>query len=69
MGQYEKAVEDYGDAIRTDPKLVMAYVNRAIAFTFLGRDKEAQQDVDRAVSLGVHSDDLRTEIHIAKRRR
>ena len=39
-------VEAYGLVV------VLAYANRAFAYTLLGKDKEAQQDVDQAVRLG-----------------
>ena len=52
MGQVERAIRDYGEAIRLYPQYALAYVNRALAYTLLGQDKEAQQDMNRAVELG-----------------
>ena len=50
---YERAVQDHDEAIRLDPEHVLAYINRALAYTFLGKDVEAQQDVERAEELGI----------------
>ncbi|MCH8090313.1 MAG: hypothetical protein IH955_09905, partial [Chloroflexi bacterium] len=33
----------------------LSYANRALAYTIVGRDQEAQQDVARAVELGIDS--------------
>ncbi len=61
-GRLAEAIEDYDEAIRLDPQLALAYANRAVAYTLLGRDAEAQQDVDRAVVLGIDPAALRSEI-------
>ncbi len=37
FGRYEKAVQDYSEAIRIAPGFVEAYVNRAVAYTLLLR--------------------------------
>jgi hypothetical protein len=44
-------------------------VNRAIAYTLLSKDKEAQQDVDRAVELGFDRGALESAIEESKKRR
>ncbi len=52
LGQYQRAVEDFDNAIRLDPQYALAYSNRALAYTLLEKYTEAQQDVDQAVELG-----------------
>ena len=60
---------DHDEAIRLDPELVPAFVNRAIAYTLLSKDTQAQQDVDRAVGLGFDRGALESAIKDAKNRR
>ena len=67
MGQFQRAIRDYDEAIRLDPQLALVYSNRAIAYTLLGKDKEAQQDVDQAVGLGLDRDRLEGAIEELKK--
>ena len=53
LGQDDRAIQEYDDAIRLDPQFAIAYANRARTYTILGKDTEARQDVDRAVELGL----------------
>lgn len=46
-----------------------SYAGRAFAYTLLHKDKEAQQDVARAVELGFESTLLEREIEELARRR
>ena len=58
MGENRKAVElidrpvrpQYGDTTRFGPQHADAYYNRAIAYTLLRMDAEAQQDIEAARS-------------------
>ena len=55
LGQSQKAVQDYAEAIRINPgraQLRLVYASRAMAYTMLGNDAEAQEDIGRAVELG-----------------
>ena len=52
MGQNERAIEDSDRAIDLNPKRAESYVTRALAYTLLGNDEQAEHDVDRAVQLG-----------------
>lgn len=52
MGQFQWAIEDYDQAIRLDPQFPLAYANRALAYTVIDRDLEAQRNADRAAELG-----------------
>ena len=47
----------------------MAYANRARAYTLLGEDAQAQQDVERAVKLGVDRAPLEAAIQVIQQGR
>ena len=49
---YEVALDKYDEAIRLSPQDVEAYAGRALTYTFLGKDAEAQRDVEEAIRLG-----------------
>lgn len=53
MGQYEKSIKDLDIAILLDLADPYKYGARVQANLLLGLDLEAQQDVDRAVELGM----------------
>ena len=48
---YEKAVQEYDEAIRLNPQLVFAYNNRGNAYYYLGQYERAIQDYDEAIRL------------------
>jgi len=50
-GDYNKAVEDYDQAIRLDSNLAIAYKNRGLTYSKIGGYDEAFADYDKAVSL------------------
>ena len=55
LGQPQKAVQDYAEAIRLNPdraQIRLVFASRAMAYTLLGNDSEAQEDIGRAVELG-----------------
>ena len=52
-----------------DSQDTFAYVNRAISYTVLGMDAEAQQDVKQAVQLGFDHAELEAFIDRAKQER
>lgn len=68
-GQYQRAIGEYDAAINRDVGYVRAYANRALAYTFLGRDTEARNDVGKAVELGADRAELEKEIDEIKSRR
>ena len=53
LGQYERAIQDYNEAIRLDPKDADAYYNRGIAYGKLGRSVEAERDIAKAEEIGI----------------
>jgi Flp pilus assembly protein TadD len=69
LGQYEVAIQSYDEVILLNPEHVNAYVGRALAKAFLGRDDEAMQDVLQAVALGYDPVLLEDLIEEAKRER
>ena len=50
-GEYDKAIEDYAEAIRLDPKQVLAYVYRGRAWAFQDKYDKAIQDYSEAIRL------------------
>ena len=55
LGQPGKAVQDYTESIGLKPdraQVRLIYASRAMAYTLLGNDSDAQEDVGSAVELG-----------------
>jgi len=72
IGEYERAVLDNDEAIRINPRYPLVYVNRALAYTYLGKDEEARQDVERVGDMGIGSTLMtafEAPIEAAKKRR
>ncbi len=69
LGEYQRAIPDYDEAIRLDPRYALAHANRAKNYTLLGMDPEAAQDVERAVELGRDRDALESAIEELKKDR
>ena len=51
-GQYQRAIEDWDEAIRLDPQYADAYYMRGEAYYDLGQYERAIQDYDEAIRLG-----------------
>ena len=51
LGQYEKAVQDYDEAIRLNPQFAVAYNNRGVAYEWLGQKEKAYRDFAKAWEL------------------
>ncbi len=49
QGKLEGAILNYSKAIRLNPKYAKAYLNRGIALSMLGREKEARKDLEKQV--------------------
>jgi tetratricopeptide (TPR) repeat protein len=45
MGEYDKAIKDYTEAIRLDPKSAWTYASRGIAYTNKGKLNKAINDL------------------------
>ncbi len=69
LGELQRAIQDYNEAIHINPQYALAYANRAIAYTLLDKDAEAQQDIDRAVELGVNRATLEGRVEQVKQER
>jgi tetratricopeptide (TPR) repeat protein len=69
LDQLERAIEDYNEAIRLDPRFSLVYSNRALAYTYLGRDEEARADVDRGTELGLDPSPLIAKLEEVKNNR
>jgi tetratricopeptide (TPR) repeat protein len=51
LGQYQRAIADFDEAVRLDPTLVIAFANRANSYAALGRHGRAIADFDAAICL------------------
>jgi hypothetical protein len=52
LGQHDKAIERYSEAIRKNPKIANYYRERGSAYNYLGKFKLAYADYDKAPALG-----------------
>ena len=62
LGNPEQALLNSEEAIRLNSSHAGAYALRAIAYSLLGKEKEAQEDLVRAVELGISLTSLETTI-------
>ncbi|RUA06028.1 MAG: hypothetical protein DSY43_03200 [Gammaproteobacteria bacterium] len=51
LKQFEKAIEDYDEAIALKPKYADAFCNRGAAYTHLKQPEKAIEDYDKAIAL------------------
>ena len=51
LGQHQRAIQDYDQAIRLNPRYAEAYNNRGIAYKNLGQHQRAIQDYDEAIRI------------------
>ena len=51
MGRFDRAIEDYDEAIALSPTLTVAYYNRAVVFDKLGQYDRALADYNRVLTL------------------
>ena len=51
LRQYQRAIQDYDEAIRLNPQDAEAYNNRGFAYFSLGQHQRAIQDLDEAIRL------------------
>jgi tetratricopeptide (TPR) repeat protein len=51
LGQAERAIQDYDQAIRIDPRFAIAYRNRGLSYAGLGQFALAIQDYDQAIGI------------------
>lgn len=49
--QYERAIQDYDEAIQLNPNYVEAYVNRGLAYNYLQQYERALQNFNKAIEL------------------
>src|SRR5205085_1007035 len=54
IGQYERAVADFSEAIKIDPRSTLAYRGRAWAFQRINKESEAEKDFLQASQLDPH---------------
>ena len=51
LGQHQRAIKDYDEAIRLQPDLATAYNNRGIAYGNLGQQQRAIVDFNEAIRM------------------
>jgi tetratricopeptide (TPR) repeat protein len=59
--EFEKAIKDYDEAIRLDPKNANAFYNKACSYALQGKSEPAIDNLQRSIELGYRNFD-----HIAK---
>jgi tetratricopeptide (TPR) repeat protein len=50
-GQYDRAIEDYDQAIRLNPNYAFAFHGRGLAYAFKGQYDRAIEDYDQAIRI------------------
>ena len=55
LGQYERAIQDYDEAIRLNPQNAKAYYNRGSAYGRIGKSIEAERDFAKAKELAIEA--------------
>jgi hypothetical protein len=56
MGEYDKAIAEYSQAIASDSKYTMAYFNRGLIFMTQGKKFDAIKDFQKVIVLGDNPD-------------
>ena len=69
LGRYEEALEDVNEAIRRDFHRSEGFRNRALTYTSLSMDTQAEKDVGRVQQLGEDISELRHEMEERKGQR
>ena len=55
-GEYDRAIQDYNQALTLKPNLDPAYYNRGIAYARKGEYRQAESDFSKALKLGYNRD-------------
>lgn len=66
LGQYERALEDYNEALSIDPRSFRAYTNRGIVYAETGQLQRAIGDFDAAIAINPSYADAYTSRGLAK---
>jgi tetratricopeptide (TPR) repeat protein len=54
-GQYQRAIENYSEAIRIKPDYAQAYYNRGVTYAAIGQHQHAVEDYDKAIRIRPNS--------------
>ena len=54
MQEFNKAIDDYTNAINLEPHLAEAYYNRALTLLYLNEKELAMRDLSKAGELGIN---------------
>ena len=52
LGQFERAIEDFDEALRLNPQYAEAYYHRGAGYGSIGKSIEAERDFAKAKDLG-----------------
>lgn len=55
-GEYDRAIQDYNQAIQIDPNKAIVYINRGTSYLGIGEPELALQDFDKGIELGLETD-------------
>ena len=55
LGQHERAIQDFDEAIRLNPQYAEVYNNRGGAYEAIGKSIEAERDFAKAKELGIEA--------------
>jgi tetratricopeptide (TPR) repeat protein len=55
IGDFEAAIQNYDEIIRTNPTDLLAYINRGNAYLYLGQQENSIRDFDKAVEINPNS--------------
>jgi len=62
LRRYEVALADFNETIRLKKEFANAYLNRGIVLSLLGRQAEAQKDLDLVVKMGLDRTRVQAEL-------
>ena len=54
---YEKAIDDFDQAIKLDPNCIGAFINKGVSLKSLGRTTEALDEYKKALKIDPHNEE------------
>ena len=69
LGQFQRAIKDFDEAVRYDPRDGEAFACRAAVNAMLGKEADAQRDNHRAINLGIEPETLKLHLDELKNQR
>ena len=69
QGRFDDAIAEFNKAIELDPQVASAYAGRALVYTELGKDQQAERAIEKVVELGLDAAVLRAAVEALKAQR